>query len=169
MPDSTDQKLTASLVSSHDHKACIEKAIRKAEQLCVERGAQLTPIRHKILELIWESHQAVKAYDLLERIKPFNDSAKPATVYRALDFLIEQRLIHRVESMNAFIGCNHLESKHDLLLLICELCQEIEERPATKVMKALSLELAEAGFNAQRKSIEIHGICSRCSQPETTN
>lgn len=150
--------------STHDHKACINKAIHQAEQLCNDRGVQLTPIRHKILELIWESHQAVKAYDLLERIKPFNDSAKPATVYRALDFLIEQKLIHRVESMNAFIGCNHMEGKHELLLLICENCNVIEERPAPEVMKSLFEELNQAGFNAHRKTIEIHGDCSRCSQ-----
>ena len=149
--------------SHHDHKACIHTALRKAEQLCLERGAQLTPIRHKVLELIWESHEAVKAYDLLERIKPFNDSAKPATVYRALDFLIEQRLIHRVESMNAFIGCNHVEGRHDLLLLICERCRQIEERPAKPVMESLAQELEQAGFAAQRKSIEIHGICKHCS------
>lgn len=169
MPYPSDQKQSGRLNSSHDHKACINKAIHKAEQLCIERGAQLTPIRHKILELIWENHQAVKAYDLLERIKPFNDSAKPATVYRALDFLIEQKLIHRVESMNAFIGCNHLESKHDLLLLICERCNEIEEKPAPHVMESLTQELADAGFSAHRKSIEIHGVCARCSQPNPTN
>lgn len=149
--------------NTHDHKACINSAIKQAEQICKERDVQLTPIRHKVLELIWESHQAVKAYDLLERIKPFNDSAKPATVYRALDFLIEQKLIHRVESMNAFIGCNHMEGKHELLLLICEHCNVIEERPANEVMKSLFEELTHAGFNAHRKTIEIHGTCSRCS------
>lgn len=168
MPHPNAQKLGGHSNASHDHTACIDKAIRQAERLCTERGAQLTPIRHKILELIWESHQAVKAYDLLERIKPFNVSAKPATVYRALDFLIEQKLIHRVESMNAFIGCNRLESKHDLLLLICESCHEIEERPAIKVMDSLTHELSSAGFTPHRQSIEIHGVCRRCSQPEST-
>ena len=163
MPYLDDSKQTAPLNSPHDHEACIDQAIQQAEQLCIERGAQLTPMRHKVLELIWESHQAVKAYDLLERIKPFNDSAKPATVYRALDFLIEQKLIHRVESMNAFIGCNQLESKHDLLLLICRLCHEIEERPAPQTMESLTRELAATGFTVQRKSIEIHGLCARCS------
>lgn len=159
-----DNAKPAAEVLQHDHKTCIRQALRKAEQLCLERGAQLTPIRHKVLELIWESHEAVKAYDLLDKIKPFNDSAKPATVYRALDFLIEQRLIHRVESMNAFIGCNHVDANHDLLLLICERCRQIEERSALSVMESLSRELAEAGFTAQRKTIEIHGICRHCAE-----
>lgn len=151
---------------NHDHQACMHQAIQKAEKLCLERGAQLTPIRHKVLELIWESHEAVKAYDLLERIKPFNDSAKPATVYRALDFLIEQKLIHRVESMNAFIGCNHVEGKHDLLLLICERCRQIEERPASSVMESLARELKGAHFIPQRKTLEIHGVCKHCADGE---
>lgn len=162
MTDSTSQFSLDSQQSSHDHKLCIKKAMQMAEKLCQERGAQLTPIRQKILELIWENHQAVKAYDLLEKIKPFNFSAKPATVYRALDFLIEQRLIHRVESLNAFIGCNHMESKHDLLLLICDQCNQIEEKPAPQIMASLTEELKKTHFIVRSKSIEIHGICARC-------
>lgn len=148
--------------ATHDHNACLHAAMLKAEQICLERGVQLTPIRYKILELIWESHQAAKAYDLLERIKPLQFSAKPATVYRALDFLIEQGLIHRVESLNAFIGCVCSERKHDLLLLICKHCGQIEERPAPEVMTALSDEIAAAGFTLHGKALEIHGICAQC-------
>src|SRR5574341_1912488 len=126
MLESNEQQRRHGKHAAHDHEVCQNSAIRKAEQLCMERGVQLTPIRHKVLELIWESHQAAKAYDLLERIKPLPFSAKPATVYRALDFLIEQGLIHRVESLNAFIGCVCSERQHDLLLLICKQCGQIE-------------------------------------------
>ncbi len=150
----------------HDHGGCIAKAIRTAEQLCIDRGARLTPIRRKVLELLWESHRAVKAYDLLDRIKPLEASAKPATVYRALDFLIEQGLIHRVESLNAFIGCVCSEHQHELLLLICNRCQEVEERPALEVMEAVAKEILQAGFSVHRKAIEIHGICSQCTANE---
>ena len=89
----------------HNHGDCVSIALGVAEHLCLERGVQLTPIRHQVLALIWESHKAVKAYELLDRLKPLQQAAKPATVYRALDFLIEQGLIHRVESLNAFVGC----------------------------------------------------------------
>jgi Fur family zinc uptake transcriptional regulator len=148
----------------HDHAGCINKAIYTAEQLCTHRGVRLTPIRRKVLELVWASHQAVKAYDLLDRIKPFEVAAKPATVYRALDFLIEQGLIHRVESLNAFIGCNCSEQQqHELLLLICNRCHEIEERPALAVMDAVSQEIAQAGFVVHHKTIEIHGLCQQCA------
>ncbi len=146
----------------HDHSICIHKAISVAEQLCLSRGVQLTPIRHKILELIWNSHKAVKAYDLLDQIRPVNDAAKPSTVYRALDFLLEQGLIHRVESLNAFVGCHCSGTQHDQLLLICTACNTVEERSAPLVLSALAGELSEAGFMPQRKTIEIHGLCKSC-------
>jgi Fur family zinc uptake transcriptional regulator len=148
--------------SRHDHSHCQDKAVRIAERLCLERGVRLTPLRRKILELIWDNHQAIKAYDLLEKVRPFDRSIKPATIYRTLDFLLEQGLIHRVETLNAFIGCSHSEGQHEQLLLICERCQEVEERPGQAVMQAVARELEQAGFTLHRKAIEIHGLCARC-------
>lgn len=150
------------MVPTHDHRGCVDRAIGVAEQLCANRGVRFTPIRRKVLELIWESHQAVKAYDLLDRIKPFEQAAKPATVYRALDFLLQQGLIHRVETLNAFIGCNCSERRHEQLLLICEHCRDVEERPGVAVMDAVAKEIDEAGFVLRRKAIEIHGLCAHC-------
>lgn len=146
----------------HDHSKCVTEAMDTAEQLCVVRGVQLTPIRHQVLSLIWESHKAVKAYELLDRFKPLKNAAKPATIYRALDFLIEQGLIHRVESLNAFVGCSRSGHQHEQLLLICKQCQEVEERPAMEVMSALSREINQACFIAHSKAIEIHGVCKNC-------
>ncbi len=162
-----------STLSVHDHQQCVSNAIDSAKHLCATRGALLTPIRHQVLELIWESHKAVKAYELLDRIKPLQTAAKPATIYRALDFLIEQGLIHRVESLNAFIGCCCAEQQHEQLLLICKQCLEVEERSALAVMQSIANELHAAQFKAHSKAIEIHGLCQRCqatltveSQPE---
>lgn len=153
----------------HDHAGCRDKAIHTAEQLCAERGVRLTPIRRKVLELIWGSHQAVKAYDLLDRIRPLEQAAKPATVYRALEFLLEQGLIHRVESLNAFIGCSCAERPHEQLLLICVQCQEVEERPGLAVMEALARELEQASFAIHRKAIEIHGVCAHCVSSQASH
>ena len=147
----------------HDHRKCVSEALVTAEQLCVVRGVQLTPIRYQVLSLIWESHKAVKAYELLDRFKPLKNAAKPVTIYRALDFLIEQGLIHRVESLNAFVGCNCSGYQHEQLLLICKHCHEVEERPARGVMSALSREIEEARFIAHSKAIEIQGVCQKCS------
>jgi Fur family zinc uptake transcriptional regulator len=149
--------------AKHDHDKCVSAALDIAEQICVVRGVQLTPIRLQVLKLIWESHQAVKAYELLDRIKPLKQEAKPATIYRALDFLIEQGLIHRIESLNAFIGCHYSGQQHEQLLLICKQCHEVEERSAPKVMGALSSEIQQAHFIVHSKAIEIHGICAKCS------
>lgn len=148
--------------TEHDHSKCVTEALDTAEQLCVVRGVQLTPIRHQVLSLIWESHKAVKAYELLDRFKPLKNAAKPATIYRALDFLIEQGLIHRIESLNAFVGCSRSGHQHDQLLLVCKRCHEVEERPAAEVMSALANEISLARFFAPSKSIEIQGLCSHC-------
>jgi len=155
---------TATFAPEHDHQQCVSKALGTAEHLCLLRGVQLTPIRHQVLELIWSSHKAVKAYDLLDLIKPLQQAAKPATIYRALDFLIEQGLIHRVESLNAFVGCRCSDQQHEQLLLICSQCQEVEERSAADVMKTLAQEAEQAGFVIHSKAVEIHGVCGKCAR-----
>jgi Fur family transcriptional regulator, zinc uptake regulator len=146
----------------HDHTACISLVLHQAKQLCADRGVQLTPIRYQVLELVWDSHKAVKAYDLLDKIKPLQPAAKPATIYRALDFLLEQGFIHRIESLNAFVGCGHSGHQHEQLMLICKQCHEVEERPAAEVMRALADETQYAGFSVHSRAIEIHGICAKC-------
>lgn len=147
----------------HDHSQCVHEAMLEAEQLCQQRGVPLTPIRQQVLALIWDSHKAVKAYELLDRLKFHQATAKPITVYRALDFLIEQGLIHRIESLNAFIGCRCPAFQHEQLLLICQQCNEVEERPASQVMQSLSQEINAANFIVHSKAIEIHGICQKCA------
>lgn len=147
----------------HDHSSCINTALNRAEHLCTLRGARFTPIRRKVLELIWARHESIKAYDLLEALKDFDPGAKPATVYRALDFLMEQGLIHRVESLNAFIGCRQPETRHDLLILICLSCQNVEERTAPGIIKAVEEEVLAAGFMSEVQTFEIRGKCKNCS------
>jgi Fur family zinc uptake transcriptional regulator len=148
----------------HDHQGCIAKALASAEKLCEERGVRFTPVRRRVLELIWSNHESAKAYDLLEALRAFDPAAKPATIYRALDFLLEQGFIHRVESLNAFVGCNKPEHRHELLLLICERCHTVEERPAAEVMAAAAQEIESAGFEARRRSFEVHGLCAACAK-----
>lgn len=147
----------------HDHRDCIDRALRTAEKVCIARGVRFTPVRRRVLALIWRSHEAVKAYDLLEQLKAYDPSAKPTTVYRALDFLREQGLIHRVESLNAFIGCSDVEHEHELFLLICDRCHRVEERPAIGVMEAIAGEIGAAKFAPRHKALEVHGLCAACA------
>lgn len=148
----------------HDHQHCIADALARAERLCEERGVRFTPQRRRVLELVWFNHESAKAYDLLEALKASDPSAKPATIYRALDFLLEQGFIHRVESLNAYVGCPEPENRHERLLLICESCHRVEERPAPAVMRIAAEEIAAAGFTPNRQAFEVHGLCADCAK-----
>lgn len=147
----------------HDHQGCIDHALGEAERLCESRGVRFTSLRRKVLELIWSNHESVKAYDLLDALRAFDSSAKPTTVYRALDFLLEQGLVHRVESLNAFVGCRQPGGRHELLLLICDHCHRVDERAAPEFMAAARLEIRSAEFRPRRQSFEIHGLCADCA------
>ena len=89
----------------HDHRACVDEALDGAVELCRKRGARLTGTRQRILELVWAGHRPVGAYELLAALGRDGQPAAPPTVYRALDFLVDQGLVHRIESLNAFVGC----------------------------------------------------------------
>jgi len=151
----------------HDHDTCIQEALQNAKQICQVKGGVLTDIRRQVLELIWRNHHPVKAYDIIEKFKPSErtqGAAKPTTIYRALEFLLEKGLIHRVESLNAFIGCSNPLHVHELILLICKKCENVQERSAERVMESIKTELQQAHFMAHSKIIEIHGVCERCIQ-----
>src|SRR5699024_7737219 len=92
--------------NEHDRTACVSDALARADRICRPQGRRLTPMRRRVLELVWNSHKPVKAYDLLEAIRSNRNNAAPITVYRALDFLQEAGLVHRIESLNAFVGCD---------------------------------------------------------------
>jgi Fur family zinc uptake transcriptional regulator len=147
----------------HDHQGCINQAMERAARLCEERGVRFTPLRRRVLELIWSNHESVKAYDLLDTLKSFDPAAKPATIYRTLDFLLEQGLIHRIESLNAFVGCRQPGLRHELLLLICERCHTVDERPAPELMMAAEQEIRAAHFVPHHQSFEIRGLCAECA------
>lgn len=148
----------------HDHDRCIREAMQSAESICHERGVRLTPLRRRVLELIWRSHEAVKAYELLDMLADEDvGSAKPPTVYRALDFLMENGLIHRVESDNAYIGCRHPERPHSFQLMLCTECRHVEEVEIPGVGDTVARHARESGFRVQQQTIEIRGLCRSCA------
>ncbi len=146
----------------HDHDQCIEAALARAETLCREAGARLTPIRREVLKEIWANHEATKAYDLIERLSRDGEQVKPPTVYRALDFLLAQGLIHRIESLNAFIGCAHPQDPHHAILMICSQCGDIEEQSSETVHSILGELAARSGFTVRSEIVELRGLCRRC-------
>ncbi|MEL6414957.1 MAG: transcriptional repressor [Pseudomonadota bacterium] len=139
-----------------------ETFLKEAEQLVSAKGQKLTPIRRKVLHLLLESEEPAKAYDLLDNLDGLG-AAKPPTVYRALDFLQAMGLVHKIESMNAFVACGHIQHEHSAVFLICESCGTAEELHAIETGAALSKETSTAGFAIENAVIEARGICRKCS------
>jgi Fur family zinc uptake transcriptional regulator len=143
--------------------------LRTAEALCEAHGQKLTPARRRVLELLMQAGQPVKAYDL---ISAFSDkdgagaAAKPPTVYRALEFLERQGLAHRIESLSAYVACAGEAGDHAAAFLLCDCCGRTEEI-ATPVDEALRSLAAEAGYTIQSVAIEAHGLCAACRSPGT--
>jgi Fur family zinc uptake transcriptional regulator len=108
--------------SGHDHHACVRNALRGLERLCRTQGLRLTPIRRRVLELIWQSHRPSGAYEILGQLAAEGRKASPPTVYRALGFLLAPGLAHRVSSRNAFVGCDHPGEEHMAQIFLCDHC-----------------------------------------------
>tara|TARA_R110002074_G_scaffold170006_2_gene332252 strand:+ start:35845 stop:36339 length:495 start_codon:yes stop_codon:yes gene_type:complete len=148
----------------HNHQACMTQTLQSAESICAEKGVRLTVIRRRILELICSSHKAIGAYELLDLFRLDEPKAKPVTIYRALDFLIEVGLVHKIESLNAFIGCLQAETKHQTAILICDECKNAYELDASTVYKSLFAMSKEIEFTPASLTMELHGLCSACSK-----
>ncbi len=146
----------------HD-KHSIEESLVQAEQICLQSGSRLTPLRREVLTLILTANAPVGAYDLLANMKRDNQrSAAPPTVYRTLDFLLEQGLIHRLASINAYIPCCHPRAGHQAAFLICQNCHQVKETSASELMGQINQVALSGSFTAQQTMIEISGLCQQC-------
>jgi len=146
----------------HNHDACVSQALTDARTICQRQNARLTPIRERVLELIWQSHKPLGAYDVLGELSSDGHNAAPPTVYRALDFLQQNGLVHRIASLNAFIGCTHAGENHTGMFLICRACGNVLELTAPAVSKEVSKAASDEGFRAENTTLEIAGLCPRC-------
>jgi Fur family zinc uptake transcriptional regulator len=147
----------------HDHDRCASAAIAHAETQCAARAQRLTPIRRQVLETLLASHQPLGAYDIIDRLGHDNTRPAPITIYRALDFLRDNGLVHRIASRNAFVACVHNHAGDDLVVfLICERCGAVGEAPGGSVAEAIKASSRAAGFSPKSPLIEIVGICSHC-------
>ncbi|NRA59353.1 MAG: transcriptional repressor [Psychrobium sp.] len=144
--------------------ATINALLDKAQDLCDERNARFTQTRRKVLELMLRHASAISAYDLLDCLKETDNSAKPPTVYRALDFLLEQHFIHRVESQNAFIACNDFSDSHQLQLFICEKCNDVQEVHSPQIQQSLIEQARLNDFQVKTQTVEVRGFCHHCRE-----
>ena len=141
-----------------------ETALREAEAACLRRGATLTPLRRQVLELVLEADAPVGAYALLDRLKVSRPGAAPPTVYRALDFLLENGFIHKLESINAFVFCQHPGDAHQVPFLICDACENATEVCDDGASAKLIEQQARGfGFRAKAQTLEVHGVCKVCA------
>lgn len=154
--------IKAAGATSHDHAHCIASALAQADALCEQRGARLTKNRRRVLELVWQSHAPVGAYDVLERLREDGVRAAPPTVYRALEFLMSQGLVHRIETRNAFVGCPQPQHEHEAQYLLCEACGDAVEIDVGGVGRRIAALAAQHGFTVATQTIEARGLCRRC-------
>jgi Fur family zinc uptake transcriptional regulator len=148
---------------NHDHERCSSEAIAHAEAICAARAERLTPIRRRVLEALLASHAPLGAYELIDRLAARGARPAPITIYRALDFLREQGLVHRIESRNSFIACVHNHDSGDpVVFLICEKCGTVGEAASAAVADTIKNASRAAGFTPKTPLIEISGICAHC-------
>lgn len=146
----------------HNHRQCAEEALARATEICREKGVRLTPQRRRILELVWRNHRPVGAYQLIDALSSGGNPCAPPTVYRALNFLAEQGLIHRIESLNAFVGCGADEPGHTPQFLICGDCGDVGEVHDPAITDAILSRAGEVGFASRQTCVEVHGTCPAC-------
>lgn len=150
----------------------VAAGLAEAEAMCLRRGAQLTELRRQVLRLVLESAQPIGAYALLDRLRAERPGAAPPTIYRALDFLLEHGLIHKVERLNAFVGCTALAPhehcsghghEHPHQFLICGRCGATAELCNAAVADSVAAAARAAGFVPTRTTVEVEGLCARCA------
>lgn len=137
--------------------------LEQARLVCQQRGARFTQIREQVFVLLTQQDGAIGAYDLLEKLKTIDPAAKPATIYRALDFLSQQGFVHKIESINAFILCHHFsDCNHPVQLLICDQCGHVEEIQSNNLDLTIRAMADASGFNITHQIVEAHGKCKAC-------
>lgn len=143
----------------HDHEPqTADQMLEAARQICEEKGRRFTPLREHVFSLVAHHNGPVKAYDLLDMLKPELGSPKPPTVYRALEFLAGLGLVHRVEALNAYVACDHSQGGHVAEFFICEKCESLQERHAND-----HVDCVPTGFTIRRSVIEHYGLCEDCA------
>lgn len=149
---------------SHHHHHDAAGIVREVERECHARGLRLTPLRREVLVLVAKARKPVKAYDLLELLRDSHAGAAPPTVYRALDFLLANDFIHKLESINAFVFCQHPAEAHQVPFLICDVCESATEVCDDGAIAHLIEQQARSfGFGAKAQTLEVHGVCKACS------
>ena len=163
-PDMTLTKPTFP-APDHDHGRCTAEAMAHAEEVCARRAQKFTPIRRQVLQALLSSHRPLGAYEVIDELAQSMPRPAPITIYRALDFLMENGLVHRIESRNAFLACAHDHDETSMVaFLICDHCGSVGEIPAAPVAQSLNAAARASGFAPKLSVVEIAGTCAHCQK-----
>lgn len=147
----------------HNHLRCQNAAMQRARSLCEQHKVRLTPIRENVLRLLWQSHRPLGAYEIIEQLSDAGEkSVKPPTVYRAIDFLLEQGLAHRLATLNAYIGCPFPGNPHRFAVFVCQACGSAAESSFEAIDNAIGAAAARADFEVHGQAVEVTGLCPQC-------
>jgi len=147
----------------HDHSACSCDILARADAICGEDGLRMTPVRRRALEILLESHKALGAYEVLERLAADGFGHQPPVAYRALDFLVENGFAHRVRRLNAFAACMHPGTPHSPIFFICRECDSVAEAPVSDARAEIEAAADIIGFQVERVNLEAVGLCPGCA------
>ncbi|MEC9431628.1 MAG: transcriptional repressor [Pseudomonadota bacterium] len=151
----------------HDHARCAAAALEAAARTCDAQGLRLTEIRARVLGILCESHAAMGAYDVLDRLREDGRRAQPPVAYRALDFLVAHGFAHRIERLNAYVACGHPGDDHAPAFMICRGCRRVAECAAPAAAAALAPQAEAMGFRIERTVVEAEGVCPDCRAEAT--
>ena len=143
----------------------IEQQLDKASDACTRSNTHLTELRRTVLGLVLQAERPLTAYQLLDRLKETRRTAMPPTIYRALEFLVDNKLIHRVERLGAFVPCEAGHHEHAVQFLICRICGQVTELEDRSAWRALDRAACAQGFVPSNMTVEIEGVCSACTRP----
>jgi Fur family transcriptional regulator, zinc uptake regulator len=148
---------------NHNHARCSADAITHAEAACAERGERLTALRRLVLEAVASSHKPVGAYEIMDMLASDKRRPAPVTVYRALDFLMKQGFVHRIESRSAYFACAHNHHSGAIVaFLMCDTCGAVGEATTSSIAQLLAGVARKAGFKPSMSVIEVTGTCAHC-------
>jgi Fur family zinc uptake transcriptional regulator len=147
----------------------MEGTLETAEALARDRGEKLTPLRRRVLEIVLASHRPIGAYDVLAILARDHTRPAPPTVYRALEFLLAQGFVHRIDSLSAFVGCFAPEKAHRSRFFLCLRCGRAAEIEDANLDDALVVAAARAGFATERETVELAGVCNDCANTSSVS